>query len=346
MPVVEYQPEDFELVAQTGKQAEIPALLHRPYMDYYYTTSPYAKFYFSTDDRKSVKAMIGVEKMPFLFGENPVTVGFGHHLYSGQQGSGGLIFVHWVKSCQVPMEFGGNEEAHRLIQGARWEYFEGIHTYYLNPRYRTRPEDSSVTKLAKRVFCKAATRATLHKRLSQITSSAPSGLEIKEEQEYTEDLLPQTSPFTVRFAPPIDYLKWRYNTNLSFVKYRLFRLLLSEETIGYVVINDHPLRRVVAHCDATDPIALAHGVLLCLAEVGKQDTNRREVILASSFPAMQEVYTRFGFVTHPNLDRKFALGLQRYKAEVPRDTAQWLVNYDWGDIVLRPPFLDESEATS
>lgn len=343
MPLVEYKPEHFELIAETGKTAEVPALLHRAHTDYYYTTSPHAKLYFSTDDFKSVKAMIAVEKMPFLFGETSVTVGFGHHWHSLQPGAGGLLFMHWLKSCQIPMEFGGSDESHAFLKQSRWEYFEGMHTYLLNPRYRTNPDDSPVVKLAKWGWCKAAMRPPLHKRLDKIRSVAPKGLEVREERAYTEDLLPRTSPFTVRFHPDTEYLNWRYNLNLSFVKYRVFRLLLSEETIGYVILNEQHNRIVVSQCDATDPIALAYGTLLSVLEAGKSGTQRKEIGLVSSFPAMQEVYMKFGFVTNQRLDRRFALGLQRIKFDIPRDTTQWLLNYDWGDVVFRPPFLDEKE---
>ncbi len=344
MPLVEYKPEYFELMAETGKTAEVPALLHRAHLDYYYATSPHAKLYFSTDDYHSVKALIGVEKMPFLFGENRVTVGFGHHWHSLQPGAGGLLFMHWLKSCQIPMEFGGSDESHAFLKQSKWEYFEGMHTYLLNPRFRTRPEDSTVIKLAKWVWCKAAARPSLHKRLETVRDLAPKGLEVREEREYTEDLLPKTSPFTVRFHPDVEYLNWRYNLNLSFVKYRVFRLLISGETIGYVILNEQSKRIIVSQCDATDPTALAYGALLSVAEAGKSDRRRKEIGLVSSVPAMQEIYTRFGFVTNPRLARRFALGLQRIKFDIPRDTTQWLLNYDWGDVVFRPPFLDEEEA--
>lgn len=344
MPLVEYKPEYFEMLAEVGRRSNVPALCHRDHTNYYYATSPHAKLHFSTDDYQSVKAIIAIEKMPFLFGENAVTVGFGHHWHSFQPGAGGLLFMHWVKSCQIPMEFGGSDDAHEVVKQTKWEYFEGVNTYFLNPRYRTRPEDSLLVKIAKKGWCMAASRPPLHNRIEQIRRAAPKGLEIREEREYSEDLLPKTSPFTVRFNPDAEYLNWRYNLHLSFVKYRVFRLLISEETIGYVILNEQRRRIIVSQCDANDAEALAYGVLLCVAEAGKGDKGRKEIGLTSSVPAMQEIYAQFGFVTNSRLARRFALGLQRVKFETPRDTSQWLLNYDWGDIVFRPPFLDQEEA--
>ncbi|GDX40245.1 hypothetical protein LBMAG21_05370 [Armatimonadota bacterium] len=342
MPLVEYKPEHFELMEPIGKRS-VPALCHRAHTNYYYATSPHAKLYFSTDDYQSVKAIIAIEKMPFLFGENAVTVGFGHHWHSFQPGAGGLLFMHWVKSCQVPMEFGGSNEAHELVSKMKWEYFEGMNTYFLNPYYRARPNDSPVIKLAKWGWCRAAARPSLHKRIEQIRASTPKGLYIREESAYSEDLFPKTSPFAMRFNPDLEYLNWRYNLSLAFVKYRVFRLLISGETIGYVILNEQRKRIIVSQCDATDATALAYGVLMCVAEVGKNDSHRKEIGLVSSVPAMQEIYAKFGFVTSSRFARRFALGLQRIKFDIPRDTTQWLLNYDWGDVVFRPPFLDEKE---
>lgn len=49
-------------------------------------------------------------------------------------------------------------------------------------------------------------------------------------------MLPGHSPFTFRFAPRVEYLNWRYNLSLSFVRYRLFRILAGARSIGYIIL--------------------------------------------------------------------------------------------------------------
>jgi hypothetical protein len=168
---------------------------------------------------------------------------------------------------------------------------------------------------------------------------------VREEHEYSAELLPRRSPFTVRFAPSVSYLAWRYAFGLSFVRYRLFRILRGSESVGYVVINQSRERLIVAHCDGDDPTTLAYGVLLSVVEAAGRDVRPHGVVLASSHPEMAEIYRRFGFRARRS-DRPLAIGGEGPPRTVPTDTTGWLVNYDWGDNGLRAPFLDHAAVAS
>jgi hypothetical protein len=177
-----------------------------------------------------------------------------------------------------------------------------------------------------------------------MAGTIPATLSTREERDYTQDLLPRRSPFRFRFAPSPAYLTWRYNTSLSFVRYRLFRILEHQCTVGYVVLNDSPQRILVAQCDGEDAETLAYGVLLSVLQATHGDRELRPVSLVSSHPRMQAIYERFGFRRHRR-DRSFALGLRGGKLQVDPDTSNWHVNHDWGDEGLFGPFLDQEVAS-
>ena len=131
--------------------------------------------------------------------------------------------------------------------------------------------------------------------------------------------------------------------NLSFVRYRLFRILLGDRSIGYVIINDSPERVIISQCDGDEALSLTYGVLLSLLEVAGSDERPRTVHLSSSHPEMQRVYELFGFKEAAG-GRPFAMGTLRRKIDVPDDTSGWLINYDLSDNGLRPPFWDQTVA--
>ncbi len=107
-----------------------------------------------------------------------------------------------------------------------------------------------------------------------------SAISIKEESKITIDMLPMRSPFKLRFAPDVEYLNWRYSTELTFVRYRLFRVLAEGRTVGYIVINDGN-RLMVAHCDGEDCAVLAYAILIALTEVSRNDRTPRHLFLSS-----------------------------------------------------------------
>lgn len=341
MRLVEYKPEHFDLVRRAAERMGAQSLRHRPFVDHYYATREGCRLYMALDDDGEISATVGVDQMRFEYESRPLLMGFGTNFHSLQPGSGGYLFMQWIKSCEVGMVFGGTADTHRILTQQKWTYFQGVKTYFLNPRYAVEPGEPAWRIVAKWGLRNFARKTDIGRRAPEISREAESNVFVQEESDYSENLLPRCSPFTFRFAPTLDYLRWRYDTRLSFVRYRLFCILEAGNPAGYVILNDAPERLIVAQCDANSPTTLAYGVLLSLAEVFREARRPREVLLTACHPQMQALYRRHGFVTRDRWDRPFALGLRRSKIEMSPDTSNWLINYDWGDNGLRAPFLDQ-----
>jgi hypothetical protein len=332
--IVEYEPQRFEGVRRLGERVGAMSLCHRPFVDHYYAGSDHCRMQLAIGDDGSVCACLGVERMPFEVASRPVTLGFGTSFHSLRPGAGAYLYAQWMRRCDAGIAFGGSRAFHRMIARQGWEYFDGIHTY--SSEAGTAPAGRTWWGAARGL----ARRVDLRESAARSARAAGGGLRVREEADYSDDMLPRRSPFTLRFAPTIDYLRWRYATGLSFVRYRLFRLLRAGETVGYVVVNDASRTLIVAQCDGSDATLLAHGVLLSLVEAASEQTDPRDVLVTSSHPAMQEVYARSGFTVRRRWDRPFALGPTRGRFVVPPSPAEWLVSYDWGDNGLRAPFRD------
>jgi hypothetical protein len=179
---------------------------------------------------------------------------------------------------------------------------------------------------------------------SRISAEAILGINVCEESSYTSDLLPRRSPFSFRFAPSIEYLDWRYNLSLSFARYRLFRIMAEDRSVGYVILNESPDQMIVAQCDAEDATVLAYGILLAILEAGYNDRTPRTVFLSCCHSEMQLIFENFGFRKWFREDLPFGfLNLPPSIDKTP-DISNWLVNYDWSDNGLQAPFLDQLRA--
>ena len=283
-----------------------------------------------------------------------------------------------MKDCPIGLIFGGTAYAHQIVKNQKWTYFEGIHDLHLNePRQRVAAKwlRHWLHRLVRVEVDFDGDRIRFHRLRSKALESQPlikvrmprlsawltastggrtnlvalgerlargpgANVSVREEHAYTEDLFPRTSPFTFRFAPDLDYLAWRYALNLSFVRYRLFRIVARGVSTGYVILNETPNRLMVAQCDADDPTTLVHGILLSLAEASRSDEQPRGVFLTLCHRDMQASFQSFGF-RRAKVDRAFVMGKLQGDVGLSSDTSNWLVNYDWGDNGLRVPFLDE-----
>jgi len=342
MPIVVYSPTHFERLSSFARQiGPRLSLAHRPFVNYYYASQVDCNLHLFVLNDGKVVATYGQERMRFLYNGEPTTVCFGSNFYSLQSGIGGFLFLQCHKEHATGLVFGGSANSHRMARSRKWTYYPGVKVYVFNKPYRPHPTENFL-RIAAKAIVRSITQSKLMDCASRISPILRARISVREESEYSEDLLPHKSPFTFRFAPQLDYLKWRYSTRLPFVRYRLFRVLDRGETAGYVIINDAPENIIVAQCDGIDGGTLAYGVLMSVLETGREDQRPRSATLTSSHPEMQRIYECFGFRPERE-DRPFYMGTLQGGIHVPPDTTRWLVNFDWGDNGLRPPFLNQSE---
>jgi hypothetical protein len=337
--IVEYTPEHFDLLQRFARRIQPTGLLHRPFVDYYYAASDWCKLNMLLRNDGAVVATMGVDRMRFEFLSREMALGFASNFYTVEPGAGGYLFMYWMRTCPAGLVFGSSEDMQRILRKRKWAPFD-IRTYYLNPPYKASQGEPWWRMLAKPTL-RYLRQRKVSKCASRIPPDAIAGLSVREEPELAENLLPRKSPYSFRFAPPLDYLRWRYKSGLSFVHYRLFRVFASGATIGYVILNESDEQVMVAQCDGEDPVALAYGVLLSILEVVQNDIEPRTVFLTCCHREMQKIYERFGFRAS-RTGVSFVPGNLHGPIDLSSDTANWLINYDWGDNGLIAPFPDQA----
>ena len=340
MRIIKYRPDWYDALRRAVEPiTRRSGLFHRPFVDYYYASHDWCKLFLALDNNDRVVGTIGVDRMKFESESGDMTLGFASNFYSFLPGVGAFLFMQRLNDCPLGVIFGGGDDTHKFVRSLGWTYFPEITSYHLNWPYPTYPGESLWRKVAKGAL-RFSSRKKIGSYASQLLDASRLEVSIHPEHSFSNDLLPQKSLFAFRFAPSLAYLKWRYNTELSFVRYRLFRIMVGRTTVGYVVINEKPGGLFVAQCDGVDPVTLAYGVMSSIVEVGKQDRHPRKVMLTSSHSLMQELYREFG-LRAGKLNRKFAVGGYRQVVTLNPDTSGWLINYDWGDNGLCSPFLDQ-----
>jgi hypothetical protein len=333
MQIVEYAPERFQSLQRAASRRGIPGLEYRPFVDYYYATSPWCKLYLAIGNEGTVQGTIGVERLQFEYESREITLGLGTNFHAFQPGIGGYLYMKWMRLYPGALEFGGTEDAHRVLTSSRkWTYFAGVKQYVLNRPFPVYPGDTWWRAAAKNVAA-AIFQRPVRRYSSRIPRSAVSTISVQEEHSEAKGLLPRQSPFAFRLAPTAAYLSWRYNTQLPFIRYRFFRIVYQGSSAGYVILSDSKGQVIVAQCDAEDPVVLAYGVLLSVLEVTRSDRKPRTVLLTTSHSKMREIYEQFGFKFNGN-HMKFALGNLERTISTASDTANWLINFDWGDLGL------------
>ena len=339
MQIVAYEPSLFSALAAAARGAAAGhSLGHRSFVDHYYTTVPWCRLYLALGDDGAVAGAIGVEQLRFEYEGRPLTIGCASNFVAFQPGAGGVLFLRWIRSSEMACIYGGSRDTHRILAHQGWTYFPGVHVYSLNGRYTDRPAEPRWRGVAKSFLRAVTPRVDVGERLrGAVARGVVPAVNVAEVGGFDADMLPRAGGFTFRLAPGTEYLGWRYSPALPFVRYRLFRL-----PRGYVVLNERPGRIVVAQADATDPDSLVGGVLAAVAQVAGEGS-RPEVLLTSCHARMRRLYEQFGF-RPAHVERPFALGSARGPVPLAPDTSSWLVNFDWTDNGLRPPFLDETVA--
>jgi hypothetical protein len=350
MPIIEYTPGLFdELQGMVGRVPANMNLSHRPFVDYYYATRPWCKLYLYVSDSGKVVGTLGRELLGFEHqceGEiREISIRIGSNWFSLHPGVGGELTK--FSAAANPNSFGMtlvvSRKALTVLQHYGWVPVPGVRGYFLNGPCALYPG---------KAWWKRGTNATIRllggksisKFAGRIAADVRERLSVCEESSYSKDLLPRRSSFSFRFAPTVEYLDWRYNLSLTFVRYRLFRILGRGGTIGYVILNEAENHIMVAQCDGEDATALAYGILMAVVEAGSKDERPRTVFLSCCHAEMGRVFEQFGFRMKPwGGELPFAFRKVPPQLDVSATgTAQWLVNYDWCDNGLQAPFLDQA----
>ena len=346
MPIVDYTRDRFEDVKEMALQFPgSMSLTHRPFVDYYYATRESCRLYLYFSDSGKLIGTLGRELLRFVHNSKELTIRVGTNWYSLQRGVGGELYQYSALATPhaTGLMFGGSQDTLSILHHHHWIFMSGIRGYFLN-----NPCSLFEGERWWRGAAKSALRRATRKKISNFASRLPARLTaevtVHEEQEYRDDLLPTTSPFAFRFAPTVEYLSWRYNLSLPFIRYRLFRLIVRGRSAGYVILNDSPDQILLAQCDGEDASTLAYSVLLSILEVGRDDPTPRPVFLVCSHPQMAKIFRGFGFWRQRGGDYPFAFRTQPPGLDLASGTSDWLINFDWGDNGLRQPFLDRADS--
>jgi hypothetical protein len=338
MSVIVYRPELFPLLGQMEHAAHpVCGLLHRPFVDYYYAQRDWCKLYLAVSEDGILMGTLGVEALEFECEGRLLTICAGSNYYSCRPGGAAVLTRRIIRSAELLGTYGGSDDTHSILRRLKYcSYYPHVQTHFLNFHHLPEPDATGL-----RAAGKSLLRHTTGRTLAACASGLPAtsyDVQVQEEKSITAQMLPQSTPFRFRLSPRLEYLNWRFNTALSFVSYRIFRILGGSRTAGYVVINESPSRVMVSHCDGDDPSVLAYGTLLSLLALGRSN-EKLPVVLSCSHPVMMDIYKRFGFVARAG--RPFALySALRPLPDLP-DCSTWLVNFEMGDNGLRPPFRDQ-----
>jgi hypothetical protein len=337
MRIVNYDSNDSSLLTQlAGKLPAHHGLRCRAFVDYYYASFDACRLHLMLDDSDDILGVVGLEQMNFATPEGDLSLGFGSNFHAFESGSGGLLFLHWLKQCRYGIVFGGNDNTQRIIEHQKWSRFSGVSVYQMNHAYAEVPGEAMWRKAVKQFLWHSPFKTNVAKRCSVIESS--SQVEAIPEAEFDSEMLPTSSEFSVRFSPSVEHLNWRYASNLDFASYRVFRLVQAGQSIGHVVLNEQRQRTLVAQCDAPSVEQLSQGIFAALGQACSGTRRQCGVVLSTSNPFMKSACESFGFKEH-SAGRSLAIGGIGRKPKWGEDTANWLVNYDWGDNGLRAPFL-------
>ncbi|MBF0183208.1 MAG: hypothetical protein HQM06_02300 [Magnetococcales bacterium] len=341
MEFIRYTPCHYDLLLQRRQEPHFPAaLLQQNFVDWYYTGTEGSSLFLFVD-KGEVAGLIGVECLSFAYEGQAMQVAASNNHVAFMPGIGGLQLLYWMKMAPYTLVFGGSAATHAILRQYRWHFFPPVPLLLANRRGQASGSSFAWRNRLKGVLARCLPEVRLARSRAAIRREGGGALQVSEESSLQPDMLPTVSPFRLRLAPSLDYLRWRYDPRLSFVRYRLFRIADDRQTIGYVILKESPEQILVSQCDGDNALQLACGVLLALAEVTERDLQPREMVLSCCHALMQGVFLRHGF--YSSLHRRpFVMGSAREPLRIEHNTRQWLINFDWNDNGLRPPFLHEA----
>lgn len=333
MRLIQYSPDQFERLAAAGRaMGEVPGLLHREFVDYYYASSDHCRLFLCEEDDQIV-ATIGVENARFQCDGQSLDMSMASNYHSRHPGAGGFLYMQWMKMSPFAFGTGGSSDTHRILKKMKWTYFSGLRKMVLNRPPTVLPTDAAWRGALKHLAAQLVPRPSPSARLGRLSWDELKEITVSEQRNYTDELTKIDSPFNFRLDPSVEYLRWRFALGLPFTTYRLYHVLKTGQLAGYVILNENEKRVMVTQCDGICPKVLSYGVMLSLAELTQNDRFPREVSLSTCSPIMQKMYQEFGF-QDTKQERTLAMGSVRHRIEFRTDTSNWLVNLGWNDNLL------------
>lgn len=321
----------YPVLAAAARKVGVLSLLNRDFVDYYYQGQPWSELHLAIDEDDSCAAFLGFDRLRFEHKGQELFLGMATNFYTLTPGVGGFLWLKWMRTCPNGLVFGGSEYTHQILKKQNFTYYPGINVYAMNARYKSYDSDPMWRKGIKRIL-RTLTRKPIKKYMSPNLDRQSTSVTVRETQ--SRDAMPlKANCFAFRFAPTADYLHWRYNSGLGFVRYRWFDIFADGVRAGYCILNDAPQQIIVSYSDGVDPEKLAYGTLKAVFAAAQDDDSNRAALVVSSHPVMQKIFVSQGF--HLDLaDRPLALGSSRSRLDL-EITQRWLINFGLGDNDLR-----------
>ena len=314
-------------------------LRYAQFVDHFYAGNQWCRLNVLANDADDILGVLVHEIVPFSVpGGRTIKLGFGSNFRAFQPGAGGVLFLNWLKQCNYGLVFGGSPDTHQLLSPQRWTTYPGVSQFELNAAFAEVPGETFWRSAAKSLLRSSPFRRSVDSLADVLPQVG--NVHVEEQAVFTPDLFPGTSPFDFRMQPNRDYLNWRYQTGLDFVCYRIFRIVRGSKTAGFVVLNEQQHRVLVAHADADDSLTLARGIIAALAVSSSGARRKQGVVLTAADDTLRETFRQLGFRERMNA-RPFVIGSLIRKPDWSEDTSRWLVNFDWCDNGVRPPFLGQ-----
>lgn len=325
-------------LAQSSVGAE---LLRIPaFVEHYFLGNGSARLYLLMSDQGEVCATLGSERVRMEIAGVETDVSVLSNTFAFRPGAFPLLMMQWMRGCTTGMVFPGNALLRDMVASqTRWIGVPGLRIHWLNWSHPSYPGDSLLKRVAKPILRRLA-RVDVASLGRRIAADTQGRLVLEEVNKVDDEMVACRGPFSLRLAETASYYNWRFRTDLSFVKYRVFKVVKVGKVGGFVILADWKKSVVVAHCDGADVDDLSRAVLLSIAIVNDSGHRYRKVLLSTMHHRMQSIYQAYGFRPEPKETPFF---IARFKGDaLPSVYPEGLVNLDLWDgglivgLVYRP----------
>ncbi|MFP6763823.1 MAG: hypothetical protein VB858_09395, partial [Planctomycetaceae bacterium] len=129
MKIAQYTQDDAHLLEHIASRLPLFHGLRYPsFVNHYYGRPDRATLLMLVNDDQQVLGTLGYENMPFETPSGSLTLSLASNFHAFEPGSGGLLFLHWLKSTDCGFVWGGNENTQRVIQQQQRKRKTGIDT--------------------------------------------------------------------------------------------------------------------------------------------------------------------------------------------------------------------------